>query len=595
MSLRPKRRTTLVQSFGEGSLSASVAPYTPPPEADVLPREGDVVGEQYRLVEKLGEGMFGRVYVAERLDVPEHRVALKVVLADLYAGRNVQRELVMLAAASHPHIVQLKDHGQGSGFVWLTMPLFEGRTLEARLEHGPLGLREAYETFLPICHGVQALHARGLRHQDIKPENIFLATFEEQVHPVLLDLGVAVERHASFVAGTALYGAPEQLVALGGMQTRDEGPTLSEKMDTYALAATLLRCLVGPTYFHGEEAVSPFDIAEAFRLREEDPLPYGSRDDLSGEARRKLSDAFSRWLARDPGQRPSAADMARELEVLLEPEREAAAAIERTLGRERQAYRRMRFALGGLVALTAVGGLVGFWHRETLRLASALQQAEAQGRASFSQLDTCVAAHQLAKTEAATCEADRTADEKAHQAAIDKLQTTSAATEQAFAGRLSTVNTRLRTCRSDARAATEAFQTERELLVSERTTVEQRLEKAKERFATTRRKLEAERDALNKTKDSLVSERDILTEERDAARRAHVAAEAEVAKLEGLRDELKATIASLEKDKASRAACAPSGPAPAKDAPAAPEAPPAAPEAPVSPTNEAPASPSSAG
>lgn len=590
MSLRPKRRTTLVQTFGEGSLSASVAPYTPAPEADVLPREGDVVGEQYRLVEKLGEGMFGRVYVAERLDVPEHRVAIKVVLADLYAGRNVQRELVMLAAASHPHIVQLKDHGQGAGFVWLTMPLFEGRTLDARLEHGPLGLREAHDVFLPICRGVQALHARGLRHQDIKPENIFLATFEGQVHPVLLDLGVAVERHASFVAGTALYGAPEQLIALGGLQGRADGPCLSEKMDTYALAATLLRCLVGPTYFHGEEAMSPFDIAEAFRLREEDPLPHGSRDELSGEARRKLARAFSRWLAREPEARPSAAEMTRELDVLLEPEREAAAAIERTLGRERQAYRRMRLALGGLVAVTAVGGLVGFWHRETLRLASALQQAEAQGRASFGQLDTCVAAHQLAQSAATTCQASRDADQKAHQAAVDKLQTTSAATEEAFAGRLATVNTRLRTCRGDARTAVEAFQTERELLVSERTSVEKRLETARERFATTKRKLENEREELKKTKRSLTAERDMVIEERDAARRAHVAAEVEVAELEGHRDELEATIAALKKAKAARGSCAPAAPSPAAPiGPPAPDAP-----APAPPATNAPASPSSA-
>jgi len=592
MTLRPKRRTTLVQTFGEGSLSASVAPYPPPPDADVLPREGDVVGDQYRLVEKLGEGMFGRVYVAERLDVPEHRVALKVVLADLYAGRNVQRELVMLAAASHPHIVQMKDHGQGPGYVWLTMPLFEGRTLEKRLEQGPLGLREAYDVFLPICRGVQALHARGLRHQDIKPENIFLATFEGQVHPVLLDLGVAVERHATFVAGTALYGAPEQLIALGGMQGRGPGPGLSEKMDTYALAATLLRSLVGPTYFHGERAVSPFDIAEAFRLRAEDPLPRGSRDGLSGPARDKLAASLSRWLARDAEERPSAAVMARQLDVLLEPEREAAAAIERTLGRERQAYRRMRLALGGLVVLTAIGGLVGFWHRKTLRLASALQHAEAQGRASFSQLDTCVAAHRLAEDDAASCAAGRDADQKAHTAAIDKLHATSAATEEAFAGRLATVNTRLRTCRSDAKTASEAFQTERELLVSERTSVEEKLSRAKERFATTRRKLEGERDGLQKDNKSLVAERDIVVEERDAARRAHVAAEAEVGRLTTLRDQLQASIATLEKEKAAQR-CAPPPSAPKTDGPAArPEAPPPDPEAP---TGGPPASPSSAG
>src|SRR5690348_7693962 len=80
-------------------------------DARILPDEGDVVGGHYLLGRRLGEGMFGRVFVAERTDVPEHRVALKLMTRAVYAGRNVERELSMLAAASHPHIVQLKDHG----------------------------------------------------------------------------------------------------------------------------------------------------------------------------------------------------------------------------------------------------------------------------------------------------------------------------------------------------------------------------------------------------------------------------------------------------------------------------------------------------
>ncbi|HEX9297772.1 MAG TPA: protein kinase, partial [Polyangiaceae bacterium] len=142
-----------------------------------LPDVGDVVGGHYRLVRLLGKGMFGKVYVAERIDVPAHQVALKVVPREVYSGRNVERELVMLAAASHPNIVQLKDHGMTEAYVWLTMPVYEGETLADRLKRGPLNLDEAYEVFLPIARALDALHNAGLRHQDIKPENIFLATF----------------------------------------------------------------------------------------------------------------------------------------------------------------------------------------------------------------------------------------------------------------------------------------------------------------------------------------------------------------------------------------------------------------------------------
>ena len=77
-----------------------------------------------------------------------------------------------------------------------------------------------------------------MRHQDVKPENIYLARFADQIHPVLLDLGVAVEHDSSFVAGTVLYCSPEQVTALGGIAGAAQ---LSPKMDTYCLATTLLR------------------------------------------------------------------------------------------------------------------------------------------------------------------------------------------------------------------------------------------------------------------------------------------------------------------------------------------------------------------
>ncbi|MFT3768687.1 MAG: protein kinase [Minicystis sp.] len=258
-------RTTVVQAFartilddsrrtavaGRGTSGYPSATPEPPPSSSLLPGVGDVVGIQYQLQSLLGEGMFGKVYVAQRLDVPEHRVALKLLPRSLYAGRNVERELVMLATVGHPNVVQLKDHGTTPDYVWLTMPVYQGQTLAERLEKGTLTCSQAHDIFLPIARGLEALHAAGLRHQDVKPENIFLAVFGGRVHPILLDLGVAAEKDASFVAGTALYGAPEQVAALAGLPST---APYSEKMDTYGLASTLLYALVGPRHFPGEEA-----------------------------------------------------------------------------------------------------------------------------------------------------------------------------------------------------------------------------------------------------------------------------------------------------------------------------------------------------
>jgi serine/threonine protein kinase len=510
MTTRSKLRATLVQTFGTPSLTESVRSSFGPVErttepggseremaADELPDVGEVVGDCYRLVRRLGEGMFGRVYLAERTDVPEHRVALKVINRAVYAGRNVERELVMLAAATHPHIVQLKDHGMTTDYVWLTMPLYEGETLEERLARGPLGLREAYEIFLPIARGVQALHARGLRHQDIKPDNIFLATFEDRVHPVLLDLGVAVERTATFVAGTALYAAPEQLVALGGLDGRCR---LDEKMDVYCLATTLLRSLVGDDLFPGHDAKTPFEIASAFEVREQTPIDDSALPTLRGEPRQRLTRAFCRWLTRETERRPSAEELATQLGVLLEQEREAADLIEQNLRKQEAGYRRVKVALAAVALLTGTGVLFGVSKRETFRLAAELERAKAAGAASFEELDTCAAAHQLARSETEACESLRAEEAASHHAMLSAAKSSHTKEATQLTRKLSYANTRLNRCEDDAEEAAAAFDVERDELSAERRAVEDELAQLQAAWKKKRSEIERERDAFDEAR-----------------------------------------------------------------------------------------------
>jgi hypothetical protein len=457
---------TLQQAFGQASLNSST---TRAPGADLggcsfddlLPGEGDVVGGLYRLRRRLGEGMFGRAYVAERTDIPEHKVALKLMVRAVYAERNVERELVMLAAASHPHIVQLKDHGMTEQYVWLTMPLFEGETLAGRLERGPLGLREAYEIFVPIARGVQALHAAGLRHQDVKPENIYLARFADRIHPVLLDLGVAVEHNAPFVAGTVLYGAPEQVMALGGHR---EGVSLGPKMDTYGLASTLLRSLVGPEYFPGEYAETPFELASAFIERETEPLHCDGLPALTGKPRKLLTEALQRWLAYQPDDRSTSAEMAEQLDVLLEQEREVDAEIERGLARQKASLRRIRLVAGGMLILGIGAAGFAYSKRQTLRLATELERARAAGAESFDKLDTCVAAQKLTHRRAAQCASSWQEDKREFKATLDELSAKGDAAQAALARRLAGHTARLRTCQEDSRKAADAWESEKDEL-----------------------------------------------------------------------------------------------------------------------------------
>lgn len=411
-------RGTRTRPFATTVAAAGFEYGTEPQSLSGLPGQGSIVGAHYRLVRMLGEGNFGKVWVAERLDVPEHRVAMKILPRSHFAGRNVERELVMLATVGHPNVVQLKDHGIEPDFVWLTMPVYTGETLAERLDRGTLSLREAYEIFVPIARALEALHQLGLRHQDVKPDNIFLSQFAGRLHPVLLDLGVAAEKDATFVAGTALYAAPEQLSAI--LEPGDP-PPLSEKIDSYCLGATLLLCLVGDKHFPGGKAITRRQVAESHELRATTPIAPSALLDLSDRARSKLQACLASWMSVDPTTRPSMTKVAEELDVLLEPEREAEETAERLRKRQERSLARAR--IGTVVVLASVAALVGaaLYKRETLAMASALEEARAEGEENFDKLDTCIAANTMSRREVRVCLTDLKKERGDHERTLDSL------------------------------------------------------------------------------------------------------------------------------------------------------------------------------
>ncbi|MBI4700017.1 MAG: serine/threonine protein kinase [Deltaproteobacteria bacterium] len=527
------------------------------PHGDGLPVEGDMVGGHYLLGRLLGQGRFGRVHVATRTDVPEHRVALKVMARVVYAGRNVERELVMLAASSHPNIVQLKDHGVTEDYVWLTMPLYRGETLADRLGRGTLGLREAHEIFVPVARAVEALHAAGLRHQDIKPENLFLAELAGHVHPMLRDLGVAVELGSTFVAGTALYGAPEQILALSGIPG---AIPLTERMDTYGLATTLLRALVGPEAFPGENAGTQGELARAWQERETEPLAAVALPELTGRPRELLQEVLRRWLAHGPEERATMAELAADLDVLLEQEREAEAVFHARLVRQKASLQRVRLAAAALLLCGLGVAAFGYSKRETWRLAGELERARALGAASFDQLDTCVAAHELARLEGRRCAEGRRAEVAKLSATLSSATGAAAAQRHALEQRLATAAAGLRECEKGAKVAAEAAGVE--------------AERQRAQWDGERRSWQAERTGLEG--------------ERDEQRRAAGSLQASLDRAGVARDECRADLAQCVEDRdactaapaaAKGVAAAPASagaPAPAPDGPASPGAPAAA-------------------
>ncbi len=299
---------------------------------------GTVIGGRYRIAKQVGAGAFGEVYYAEDRDVPGHVVALKILrepaLSEMVREHHL-RELKLIAAVFHPSVVHFKDHGWFEDRLWFVMPWYEGDTLEKRMRKvDGIERAEARRLFEPVARALATLHGSGIRHQDIKPDNIFLARIhgagdDDGTLPVLLDLGVAATEHEALIGGTPVYFAPE-VAAHYAMQP--DAPEVGPPADVFALALTLRNAL------------------EAFiEKRSRTAPPALTRSDLL-----YLRPHFDRWLSLDPAQRPTAEQFAHELTILTEPEEKA----------ERR--RRMLSIVLPIVAiaLTVVGALGYVYVRE---------------------------------------------------------------------------------------------------------------------------------------------------------------------------------------------------------------------------------------
>ena len=322
---RPPGRTAttrgaMIEAF---ALDESLAPAPTRRARPPLLEAGMIVGTRYEIEDRLGAGAFAEVYRARDLEVSDHVVALKMLRVQADDDDDVAsalRELQLIASVFHPSIVQLKDHGWHDRRLWFVMPLYRGETLAQRLRRGPLARAEARRIFEPIARALAAMHRVGVRHQDVKPENVFLAQLDAQgdaspVLPILLDLGVAARDAELVLAGTPSYFAPEVAARFA---SDPDPPPVGPKSDVFSLALTL------------RDALDPSEI---------EPLVGGSVDAFvalrSGAAPRPpqrkdlryLSRAFERWLAVSPDARPTAEQLARELALLTAPEERRARRI----------------------------------------------------------------------------------------------------------------------------------------------------------------------------------------------------------------------------------------------------------------------------
>jgi serine/threonine-protein kinase len=328
---------------------------------------GFLPGTPYRLGRKLGEGANGIVYEAEHVELGR-KVALKV-LSSGSSGvaapfEMFRREARAIAGLSHPNLVQLYDFGTSlDGRAFLSMELCPGETLDARLRGGPLGWREAVHLAIETTDALEAAHAAGLVHRDIKPQNLMLGP-TGQVK--LLDFGIATaaardpgrpapagERaaHGFAVHGTPEYMAPEQVA----------GETVDLRADLYALGCVLYEMLTGVRAFDGPSSV----VIMGKQLRET-PAPPRAR---AGDAVPRSVDAVVvRAMQKRPEDRYASAGAMRE--ALCEALRGPA--------RRRERVRRAATIVLSAAAMLFTAGVAARWERARASAAKDSREAREQ-------------------------------------------------------------------------------------------------------------------------------------------------------------------------------------------------------------------------
>ncbi len=218
--------------------------------------EGAVVAGRYRIGRRVGAGASGAVYEAARTE-DARPVAIKLLRAatahDAASSDRLRREAEALGLAWHPNVVEVLDHGRlPDGTTYMVMERLEGETLASRVErHGPMGEANLLPVLEQIAGALVAIHAAGVVHRDLKPDNVFLQSLTgEDLTVKLLDFGIAkVEWEEMRITGSGIplgtpgFMAPEQ----------EAGEDVDGRADVYAVGALLYAAATGR---------SPFDVRE---------------------------------------------------------------------------------------------------------------------------------------------------------------------------------------------------------------------------------------------------------------------------------------------------------------------------------------------
>ena len=381
-----------------------------PSAVPLTEKAGDHIN-RYKLLQEIGEGGCGTVYMAEQEQPVRRRVALKVIKLGMDTKQVIARfeaERQALALMDHPNIAKVLDAGATeTGRPFFVMELVRGVPITEYCDQNNLSTQQRLDLFIPVCKAIQHAHQKGIIHRDIKPSNILVTLHDGVPVPKVIDFGIAkaidqpltektlFTRFEQFM-GTPAYMSPEQ--------AEMSGLDVDTRSDIYSLGVLLYELLTGKTPFDSGELVKSGVDAMRKTIREQEPVRPSTKvatlqgEELTTTAKRRATDSSKlmhqlqgdldwivmKCLEKDRTRRYDTANgLALDVQRYLDNE-PVTARPPSTAYRFQKAFRRnkLAFVAGGAVIAAlifgAIGATLGFVRAERQRRVAEAAQHLAQ-------------------------------------------------------------------------------------------------------------------------------------------------------------------------------------------------------------------------
>ncbi len=251
-------------------------------------RPGTLIGP-YKLLQQIGEGGFGSVFMAEQEKPVQRKVALKIIKLGMDTRQVVARfeqERQALAMMDHPNIAKVLDAGATeAGRPFFVMELVKGDPIVEYCDKNNLSIADRLELFEQVCNAVQHAHTKGIIHRDIKPSNVLVSTQDGRPHTKVIDFGIA-KATASKLTEKTLFTEHRQLIGTPEYMSPEQAEgnlDIDTRTDVYSLGVVLYELLTGSTPFSGRDLRSAAFAEIQRMIREDEPPKPSTRLSQSGE------------------------------------------------------------------------------------------------------------------------------------------------------------------------------------------------------------------------------------------------------------------------------------------------------------------------